>query len=127
MTKENDCPASAALSCPANERDAVSRVAECMKDGELGLIGSIYSSLDQLKNGLETWKVVVAPMFEKNEFASTWLLYCDSIMNKEKHIRLLVHSFGPYVQVLNAETIKEAKPAPAYAHQIMPGKVHFGV
>lgn len=107
MTKENVCPACTALTIPMNEQEAVSRVSECMRENEYGLIGSIYSSLDQFKNGMEIWHIdLETPIFE-NETATTWLLRCVNVMKTRREIQVLLHQWaGGHVQVLNVRKIQ---------------------
>lgn len=111
MIKENVCMSRAALTCPASLDEASARVAECMNESELGVIGSIYSNYAQFADAMSQagWRIVDDTPIIENEFATTWSLEC---WRKIKRIKVILNSFGDHVQVMNVQLIESEAPKP---------------
>jgi len=108
MIPENYSPAIAALNVPLSVEDAAARIAEYTSSEERnisGLIGLSFHSIEQFSGAMKEcgWDVEL-PEYMKSESAITWIgigVTHVGVKRKERYMRIILHSFGSQVQVMN--------------------------
>jgi len=108
MIPENYSPAIAALNIPLSVEDAAARISDYTAAEERnisGLIGLCFYDLDQFLKGMKEcgWDVEL-PEYMKSQSAITWIgmgVAHVGIKRQERYMKLILHSFGSHVQVIN--------------------------
>lgn len=110
MIPENKSPAIAAKRFPLTEEEAVSKVAELTSESMDGLVGAIFSNLDQLKKAMADcgWRLD-APVYGESENAVTWIGRADK---RERSCKMVINSYGSFIEICNCWMLNGEKEAP---------------